>query len=371
MRLRPQRAGFVAVLAAVAMTALLGMSALAVDGAFLMQLKTQLQNVADAAALAAASGLTADLTTAQARAQQYADANPVLGERLDLSRQASDALAFGQWNFDTRTFQTEAGLPNAVRLTVRMDSTSAPPMPRLFFAPVIGFRTHGVEATATASLGNRNIVLVLDRSGSMNDDNADPEEPLTQTKAAAQEFLRRVKNSPVSGDRVGLVYYNDEARLIHELTEAFEDVSGTAGIADPAINASGFTNIAAALCTAREAIREGADSRGIKVIVLLSDGKTNSRVNPTTCARSGAPGIDQGHERESTNRSRQQAAQEAVKIRQDGIILYTISLGNDTDEPLMIGMAQDSGEHFHAPAASDLQAVFEQISARIPVVLVE
>ena len=50
----------------------------------------------------------------------------------------------------------------------------------------------------------------------------------------------------------------------------------------------------------------------------------------------------------------------------------SISLGAATNQTLMNQMAVDTGgRHYFAPTAADLDAVFQQIAAQIPISLVE
>ncbi len=358
--------GSVLITASVLATALFGIAALAVDGAFLTEVRSELQNAADAAVIAAVSGLVVGQAEGRQRAQQYAGLNPVLRQTVNIAQQD---LVFGHWDPDTRQFFQTTTAPNSARVALRLTETSSPAAPGLFFAPVLGQRRADVAATATASLGNRSIVLTLDRSGSMNDDGASPEQPLTDTKAAAKNFLDLLRNFPIEGDQAGLVFYNDVAALEQPLTEDFNQVK--AAIDRP--NASGFTNIAAALCTARrELLSARAEPRGLKVAVLLSDGRANTRRDPSSCQTVGTPGQDRLIERDANNPSARQALEEGREMARNGVILYTISLGNDTNQASMRNMAEATGgQHFFAPTTDDLEEVFNQIAARIPVGLVE
>ena len=87
-----QTRGAVLIMVATAMTALMGFAALAIDLAYLMETKAELQNVSDAAALAGASALgenAPDETTrrnnAKVRGTEYANRNHVLGQPLSLN----------------------------------------------------------------------------------------------------------------------------------------------------------------------------------------------------------------------------------------------------------------------------------------------
>ncbi len=356
--------GAVLIYVAVIAAALFGVAALAIDAAFLTETQSELQNTVDASALAAASGLIIGQPEGVQRAQVYAQQNKILGQGVDLNTQQ---VTFGSWDAVAGTFLETASAPNSVRVTAQLTGNTQPASPALFFAPVIGQQNASVAAKATAALGNRQLMVVLDRSGSMNDDNASPEQPLTDTKDAAKRFLDQIHNFPIEGDKVGLVYYNDQATLDHPLTDNFTAVKNAIDVP----NALNCTNIAAALCVARRELLTSPE-RAVKAIVLLTDGRTNTRVNPNTCQQLGASCAFTTVERDNTNPAALDAISQAALIAQDGFVLYTISLGNDTNQAVLRQMAQQTGgEHFHAPTTNDLDSVFDQISERIPLSLVQ
>ena len=365
------RRGAVIVTVAVVLAALLGMAALAVDGSYLMEIRSQMQNTADAAAMAGVSGLSVSPTEARARAADYARRNPVLRQQPQI-RQSE--LMLGQWDYNTSRFTPTTGSPNGVRLTLRLSDTPELANLRLFFAPILGFRTADVFATATASLGNRNVMLALDRSNSMDDDNPNPPQPLTNMKIAAARFLDQLQSFPIRGDRAGYVMYNERATLVNQLTESYDNVQRSiqqTQLCTPGPGCTGHTNIAEAMDrTRRELTSSRASSRALKVAVLLSDGKpntTNGGVPGDQCI----PGVSPCQTIPG-NPAEQQCLDQARQMRDRGIVLYTISLGNDTNQPLMEMMAlATGGEHFYAPSTDQLDGIFQQISARVPVVLVE
>ena len=365
--LRQQR-GSVIVTLALVMTGLLSMVALAINGAFVTDVHSELQNTADAMATAATSGLLLNQAEAKQLAKEYAQRNAVLGQPMSLEGQS---VEIGLWSFERNDFFPTTAAPNSVRVTLQLNDTSSPSAPSIFLGPFLGQQTTTMAVTATASLGSRSIVFAMDRSGSMDNDTVsggDPE-PLTGTKEAAKQFLDMIQLFPIEGDRMGLVSYNHDATLDHQLTENFSAVK----TAIDGLKAGAWTNIAAALCRAHEeVISARAAERGASVIVLLSDGKTNTTANLSTCQRNSKPGRYSSGQLNTTNPAAANAKEEAENIAADGVILYTISLGNLTNQALMEEMAALSGgEHFFAPTTDDLDDVFRQISEQIPVVLVE
>jgi Flp pilus assembly protein TadG len=140
-RLQEER-GAVAVIVAVAMVPLLGFVAIAVDVGALYSEKAQLQNGADAAALAIAQacGSSGCMTAATRSAAQSGVATLV-------NANANDGTA----TLATPTFPTA----NSVTVTVAArDGTAAPGRLALVFAPVLGIDTAAVSATATVAWGS-------------------------------------------------------------------------------------------------------------------------------------------------------------------------------------------------------------------------
>lgn len=164
------RRGAILVWVALAMILLLGFTALAVDVGHVYVVKADLQAAADAAALAGAEGLTVGDNEARARAIAYAAKNTANGSNVTL--QASD-VELGLWNPNNRTFSpvnsSSSVKPDAVRVTPKLTQGRGNPV-SLFFARVFGQETADIGASATAFYRSRDIMLVLDYSGSMNDD---------------------------------------------------------------------------------------------------------------------------------------------------------------------------------------------------------
>jgi hypothetical protein len=100
-----------------------------------------------------------------------------VGELNDVYIDPDRDVRFGQRTFDaaTGTFSNEWGVSpyNVVGVTARRDNpdTNAPDKKlELFFAPIFGEKNASLTASAAAFIEARDIVMVLDYSGSMNDD---------------------------------------------------------------------------------------------------------------------------------------------------------------------------------------------------------
>jgi Putative Tad-like Flp pilus-assembly len=143
-------------LVAVLLIGLLGFSALAIDMGHLLQVRSQLQGVADASALAAAQALPSD-ADALAEAQKYAAANaPHAGTVV-----AAPDVVTGNWD-GLGTFNPGGSPKNAVRVVARRSSGGANPV-GLFFARLFGPNISNVAAWATATSGGEGGVETITR----------------------------------------------------------------------------------------------------------------------------------------------------------------------------------------------------------------
>jgi Flp pilus assembly protein TadG len=145
----------------VALVALIAMSSLAIDVGVLWAARTQLQNAADAAALAGAmnlidkAGPTVTADAATTAAVQVCGQNGAVGN-ASLALPTSDVV-IGNWDIDASTFDPNVSLTDpaavtAVNVDTRLDSVANGPVPA-FFSRVLGRQTFDVAAMATAYLG--------------------------------------------------------------------------------------------------------------------------------------------------------------------------------------------------------------------------
>ncbi len=188
------RRGAVTPLMAILIVPLLGMMAFSVDLGWIIKTQAELQNIADAAALAGATahryapptlagggttpgtpyGLmdgfvlyhTQSPTLTQAQIVSRAEANAQLyaqyyayqntaGGQTNIKLANSD-VTFGYLHSDMVTYDEPPAtgtFPNTVHVTVRMDGSSNPPLP-LFFAAVWGMPTKNLTAESYATILN-------------------------------------------------------------------------------------------------------------------------------------------------------------------------------------------------------------------------
>ena len=204
------------------------------------------------------------------------------------------------------------------------------------------------------------IMMVLDRSGSMAADGGDPPEPLESTKRAAERFAGLAQPQ----DQVGYLSYATEPSdpIDQTLTRNISNVQEA--IANTAIGTDGiqFTNMGAAFRAAAAELRGPrgrADAR--KVMVFLTDGDVTRPVNPETGQRDIAY-------------ARRYALDNAQAAKDLGITVYTIGFGDffleiegvlDRDVDLIKELSSGPEYTFTAPSLAELDAVYAEIAEDI------
>ena len=187
------------------------------------------------------------------------------------------------------------------------------------------------------------VALIIDRSGSMDDAGGEPPEPLTSVKNAAQSFVRAVSSS----DRVGILSFANTVSEPVDLPLTFDKALTERAIDMIAIATSSVqnTNIAEGLSRGRALLLEEGRQDARKIAILLTDGiptlpeRQNDLLYPETLAR-----------------------EEALKLRQDSISLFTIGLGPQVKSSFLAGIASSTSEYFYAPSTADLEKIYLSIA---------
>ena len=164
---RGNQKGMVLVFVAFALMVLCVFVALAVDMGYMYVARGQLQNAADAAALAGASALKAngpapadpnDLVqlTARNRARDYASSNKAAGVSVTIASDNSNELTIanditvGHW--DGSNYAAGVKPVNAIQARARRTANSPDKEVGLFFANIVGIESMGASAEAVAGL---------------------------------------------------------------------------------------------------------------------------------------------------------------------------------------------------------------------------
>lgn len=139
------------------MSVMMGFVSLAVDLGRVQVAKTELRRTADAAARAAAAGISSGVSTAQANASSIVALNTVDGSTASIV--VDSDVEFGTWSSENRTFTVLTGAnrsnANAIRVTMRRTAARGNAVP-LVFAQVLGRSSCDVSATSTAMISTGN-----------------------------------------------------------------------------------------------------------------------------------------------------------------------------------------------------------------------
>ena len=167
----------------------------------------------------------------------------------------------------------------------------------------------------TEKLGNANIVLVIDISGSAGEEfgGGSSTQKLAIQKALAIEILKDLKLD----DNVAVVAFNTQYRLISDLTPLYDKPDLNQTIAK--LQFIGGTLISQGLRKANDVLQK---AQGSKSVILISDGNAAD------------PEI---------------AVQLATAMRQQGITIYSVGIGENTNVALMSALADAGGGVFLQP----------------------
>lgn len=198
--------------------------------------------------------------------------------------------------------------------------------------------TLALAASPDISSNPTDIVLVLDRSGSMAG------APIASLKAGAKKFIDIIDEATDSsqdgnigsGSRIGIVSFADTAVQNTQLITSVD----TLKTAVDSLVADGSTNHADAF-TKAAALFDPVSSNA-KVIVMFTDGKTTAGPNPSPVA---------------------------AAARASGIIIYCIGLvGDDGIDPAVLNDWATDPDASHVaitPDDADLEDLFEDLAANI------
>jgi len=203
---------------------------------------------------------------------------------------------------------------------VTVDATAAP-----FLQPGARVVRVGIQGRSVEDEDRRdaNLTFVIDISGSM----ADPGK-LEVVRPALHALVESLRST----DRVGIVVYSDETRVVLDSTPVSE--RRTIDTAIDGLLPEGSTSVEAGLRLGYEQAQRGFDSERVNRVVLLSDGVANV----------GATGPEQ-------------ILQVIDDSARQGIDLVTVGFGlGDYNDTLMEQLA-DRGDGFYAYVDSEREAV--------------
>jgi Flp pilus assembly protein TadG len=367
------RRGAMLVLVAITLVIFIVALVFSIDVAYMQLVRSQLRAAADAAAKAGAQMLSTEQNEQAAiqKAIDVAAENIVAGEAFQLAAEdvevgKSVVQADGSWDFIPN------GTPySAVRVNAERSAATASGPVRLLVGGILGQSTFAPRQVATASQVDQDVVLVMDRSGSMawdesgtewsypsgGDQCAPPHATLSRWSSAAKAvnaFLDAVAQTrPV--EHVSIVSFSSTSSSCGRSVQSATIDSGLSVNYSQARTAItqlssqsiiGGTNVAAGIDKAVEVLT-GAGVRPFaqKTIIVMTDGQWNEGRSPVLAARDAAA---------------------------RGIKIHSITFSENADETSMRSVASEAGgKHFHAPNGTALQQIYEEIAFTLHIILTE
>lgn len=362
----PCRRGAIVPMVCLLLPMLIVLAAFSINFAHMELVRTQAQIASDASVRAAGRtfALTGDLNASKAMARNLAERNAIGGKPLALP---DSAFTLGA---STRTYTAErfnfkpmgqvaAGTKaNSLRIVVD-DSTQ-----RHLFPTFSGQRTFSFNRTAISTQVEVDIVLVLDRSGSMAYASNESASGWSLPKAAPKGW-NFGQFAPPQSRWLDLV--NASNAFLDYLEQSFVDEQvalatyGSTASKDRALNAkyasiregidvytknfpSGATNIQDGIIKGASLLASGRVFAS-KVMVVMTDGIRTAGGDPVA---------------------------EALKHGKEGVIIYTVTFSNEADQSTMRKVATaGSGKHFHASSPEALKEAFETIARSIPTIITQ
>lgn len=196
----------------------------------------------------------------------------------------------------------------------------------------------------TCGTSPTDVMLVIDKSGSMNDKAGTSGSKMAGAKTAANSFIDIL--SKETRNTTGLSTFASTGQLNSPLGNNFSSVKNQVN----AMTANGGTCIECGIIKANQDIA-GKKRPNIKnVVVLLTDGKAN---------------FVEGNNREVSVSTAEQRALAAAKsgYTANGTIFFTIGLGRDVNSDFLTELAEETGgQYYFSPTTDQLNDIYKQIS---------
>ena len=365
------RRGAILVLIVVMLPVVIAMAAFALDLAWMHLVRTELRISTDAASRAGAMTLSLAQSEAVAReaAKEAARRNHVAGAPLDL-KDAEIEFGFGeQAGSNSRFVFTPGGTRlNSVRIHGNRTSSSTGGPVALFLGQFLGVSHFQPSHTATSTQLDRDICLVVDRSGSMMRSVTGTDVPggrcnpphATLSRwgglyTAVEGFINELEKTQQQ-EQCGLVSYSSQGTSSCGFSFTTSDINAHLNFDYTPIRnemdeissraVAGMTNIGAGIDNGIVVLTSPqARAFAFKTMVVMTDGRHNTGPEPVIAAR--------------------RAAREDIKI-------HTVTFSSQADFDRMRAVADATGgTHYHAPDSAALESIFREIAATLPVMLTE
>ena len=194
------------------------------------------------------------------------------------------------------------------------------------FAFAVGISYFSVAEADVQDTPQYDIYLVIDVSGSMVN-----ESKLVFAKQAASEFVDAFQLDQSSDHRIGLVAFSDYAKMLVELDDNSKNLKEGINKLYP----EGATAMGDGISIATQSLSENIRPDAQKIIVLLSDGMSNTGLHPLSAAGT---------------------------ARENDITIFSVGYGYNADAWTLKAVASVThGKYYNALTGQDLADVFNEI----------
>ena len=320
---------------------------IAVDISRIHVVRSELRTATDAAARAGVEALGRGGSEADAidAALEIARANLVAGEPLELDPSkiilgAAEQNPDGSFSFtDQADFDSSDGttFANSVQVLGERTSTSPSGQVNLIFGGLFGVDTFEPVQSATATRLDRDVALVLDRSGSMNQEGR-----FESLLSGVDVFVEELEATPPK-ENVSLTVYEATPEKLLDLTEDLPSIQAAMEDVTP----GGYTGIGRAMEVGLDSLLNDPTRRrlALRSMVVMTDGRQNRGVSPLVVAE---------------------------ECRRQNVVVHTITFSVGADEALMRDVAETTGGiHIHAVGNEQLVEAFQTIARQLEVILIE
>ena len=279
-----RRKGIAVILTTLSMFVIVPMVGLGIDVSTLYIVRAKLFEATDAAALAGTRALSQGADSATQKSNAASVATRYFNANFPAGFWGATNIVLGAPVVD------DATVPNY--RTVSITATVQAP---LYFLRILGPTTTGVAASSQAARRDALVMLVLDRSSSMNY----VFQGSTACNIMKPDAIQFLSNFAPGRDMVGLVVFGSTSYVSIPRTDFDKpDANGnTIASLINKISCTGNTNTVEAMERAYKQIQAINSTQRANVIVLMTDGRpngftgdyTNLRKNPGSCDPGGAP----------------------------------------------------------------------------------
>jgi len=344
---RCDRTGAMLPLIAVLLVFLFVSAVLAIDLSRIHVVRSELRTATDAAARAGVEALGRGGSEADAieAALNIARANAVAGDPLELDPSkiilgAAEQNPDGSFSFvDQADFDPSdrTTFANSVQVLGERTGTSPSGRVNLIFGNLFGVDSFEPVQSATATRLDRDIALVLDKSGSMGEEGRFPS--LLNGVDVFVESLE--ETTPV--ENVSLTVYDTTPEKLVDLTKDLVSIQTAMDEVTP----NGRTGIGLAMRVGLDSLLNDAGRRrlALRSMIVMTDGNQNEGISPIIAAE---------------------------ECRAENVVVHTITFSSGADEALMEQVASlTGGTHLHAETNEQLVEAFQTIARQLEVILIE